>query len=134
MSRTYRRKDRKFKAHVRGRSGHFHAQKSERPPMYKNAIRIRCVAAVAEKWLFHSKEAAIEAAKYNWHQRLERDGEDRRERVYYCRTCGGWHLTKMSKEQWREKKAKVAEYLGTELDENDNFKDMPNKPKKYLGY
>lgn len=123
MSRTYRGKDRKKKGigryHRGSRTGQW---REEVPPCYRNARRQRCISSNTIKWWFHSKGAALEAAKYNFRNRSERGKTRKFERVYHCRTCDGWHLTTMDWDAWHDRKQEIADINGVELDEDGNFK------------
>lgn len=134
MSRTYRRKlkNRKMRRGITGKTRNGDALTKELPPCYQNARRTHCAAAGVTKWWFHSKGAAIEAAKYNYFERFNR-GQDRKfERAYHCSACDGWHLTTMDYEEWKNRKQELADLQGIELDENGNFKEQ--KPlRKYYG-
>lgn len=80
---------------------------------YRNAKKMMCASSGAKKWLFHSRGAAIDAA------RVYLDGDDFRykteekvARAYYCKACGGWHLTKMNLRQWNERKREMRRLRG----------------------
>ena len=105
MSRTYRRNDRVNR--YRGekmRRGRKPFQTSENVALYRNAMRIQCSASLTEKWLFHSEEAALQAISYNKKERIRRDKPDKYERTYFCKACGGYHLTSKPKEVWLRNK------------------------------
>lgn len=130
MSRTYRRKlkNRKMKRGQTGKTRNGDALTKELPPCYRNAMRVRCAAAGTTKWWFHSKGAAVEAAKYNYTERFNRGQNRKYERAYQCKACGGWHLTTMDYDEWMERKQELADLQGIELDENGNFsKEKPLK-------
>ena len=141
MSRTYRRKKKGSTKNWnrlarKNRIGDPNALSYGLPPCYKNAKRMRCAAACAMKWWFHSKGAAIEAAKYNYNNRFQNSKAKKYERAYYCRACNGWHLTTMDWETWHNRKAEIAELQGIELDENGNFigkKPTERYPDSYEG-
>lgn len=134
MSRTYRRKI-KNRIARRGHSGktrNGEALTKDLPPCYKNAKRVHCAAAGVTKWWFHSRNAAIEAAKFNWQNRFNNGKNQKYERTYHCSACDGWHLTTMNREEWQGRKQELADLQGIELDENGNFKEQ--KPlRKYYG-
>ena len=102
MSRTYRRKlkSRKMRRGQTGKTRNGDALTKELPPCYQNARRTHCAAAGVTKWWFHSKGAAIEAAKYNYFERFNRGQSRKYERAYHCSACDGWHLTTMDYEEW----------------------------------
>lgn len=134
MSRTYRRKlkSRKMRRGQTGKTRNGDALTKELPPCYQNARRTHCAAAGVTKWWFHSKGAAIEAAKYNYFERFNRGQEKKYERAYHCSACDGWHLTTMDYEEWKNRKQELADLQGIELDENGNFKEQ--KPlRKFYG-
>lgn len=134
MSRTYRRKlkSRKMRRGQTGKTRNGDALTKELPPCYQNARRTHCAAAGVTKWWFHSKGAAIEAAKYNYFERFNRGQSRKYERAYHCSACDGWHLTTMDYEEWKNRKQELADLQGIELDENGNFKEQ--KPlRKYYG-
>lgn len=134
MSRTYRRKlkSRKMRRGQTGKTRNGEALTKELPPCYQNARRTHCAAAGVTKWWFHSKGAAIEAAKYNYFERFNRGQDKKYERAYHCSACDGWHLTTMDYEEWKNRKQELADLQGIELDENGNFKEQ--KPlSKYYG-
>ena len=137
MSRTYRgvdkKKFKKGRVHRTSRTGQFRKQ-DELPACYKNARRQKCVSSNTIKWWFHSKAAAIEAVKYNYHIRFEKGKDKKFERAYYCRTCDGWHLTTMDWEEWHNRKQEIADINGVELDEKGNFTDykpITRYPRSY---
>ena len=76
---------------------------------YKNAKKVFCVFAGTKKWLFHSEGAAKDAASFyfknNGNKLFCRDGISAR--AYYCDACGGWHLTKMTLPQWKERQKEI---------------------------
>ena len=75
---------------------------------YKNARKTVCAASYCKKWLFHSKDAAIEAANFYFnHDGWRRKEKGLRARPYYCEACGGWHLTKMGYKEWNERKREI---------------------------
>ena len=126
MSRTYRKKGNATKhwgkqASRQSRVGNPFAFDREMPSCYKNAKRVRCAAANSMKWWFHSKDAAIEAAKYNWQERSETGKAQKFERAYRCHACNGYHLSTMDREAWHKRKEELARLQGLELDENGNF-------------
>lgn len=123
MSRTYRRKTKKHAGRSKpGKGRSAEAYIKEQPAVYRNATRVRCAASMSEKWMFHSKNAAIEAAKYNFTNKTKNFRENAvYERAYHCTACGGWHLTKMDIGQWLVRKKELATVNGVELDENGNF-------------
>lgn len=134
MSRTYRRKlkSRKMRRGMTGKTRNGDALTKELPPCYQNARRTHCAAAGVTKWWFHSKGAAVEAAKYNYFERFNRGQNRKYERAYHCSACDGWHLTTMDYEEWKNRKQELADLQGIELDENGNFKEQ--KPlRKYYG-
>lgn len=127
MSRTYRRKPEGLTKHWNrygkktrvGGQGNF---ERELPAFYRNAKRVRCAAAGSMKWLFKSQSAAVKAAGYNFHQRIDRGKAKEYERAYFCKACGGFHLTTMDRDAWKDRKQEIAEVCGTELDGKGNFK------------
>lgn len=128
MSRTYRRKSKNhpIRRGYSGKSRNGLSLTQDLPPCYKNAVRMRCVASGATKWWFHSKSAAVNAAKYNFFNKINSGKKPKYERAYFCKTCGGYHLTTMNLEEWKVRKAELAELQGLELDENGNFtKEKP---------
>lgn len=134
MSRTYRRKlkSRKMRRGMTGKTRNGDALTKELPPCYQNARRTHCAAAGVTKWWFHSKGAAVEAAKYNYFERFNRGQNRKYERAYHCSACDGWHLTTMDYKEWKNRKQELADLQGIELDENGNFKEQ--KPlRKYYG-
>lgn len=77
-------------------------------PNYRNARKTMCAASGCEKWLFHSKGAAVEASKYYFNNDGWRQKEKgQKARSYYCGACGGWHLTKMSYKEWNGRRKMI---------------------------
>lgn len=128
MSRTYRRKKKgstkNWNKYRGNRIGSPDALAKGLPPYYKNAKRMRCAASGSVKWWFHSKDAAIAAAKYNCQNRFENGKARKYERAYHCKSCDGWHLTTMDWEAWHDRKAELARLNGIELDEKGNFTEL----------
>lgn len=125
MSRTYRRTGKRSvnagKYHKGSRVGSW---RECYPPCYRNARRQRCIASGSVKWWFHSRGAAIEAAKFNFKNRFERGKGKKFERAYHCRACGGYHLTSMNVDEWRDRKQEIADINGVELNDEGNFESL----------
>lgn len=136
MSRTYRRKAKNTTRHwkkctsAKQRRGDTQSFSKELPAVYKNAKRMRCVSSNSTKWWFHSREAAIEAAKYNCQRKTMENKPRKYERAYFCHSCNGYHLTTMNLDEWQSRKAELARVQGLELDKNGNFID-PKPTNKY---
>lgn len=136
MSRTYRRqyksKNHRGRRGYSGKSRNGEALMKELPVCYRHAVRTYCAAAGTTKWLFKSQGAAINAAKFNYYNKFNNGKQAKYERAYHCSACGGFHLTTMNRDEWKVRKAELAEIQGLELDENGNFTEK--KPlREYYG-
>lgn len=64
----------------------------------KNGIQLLCPDT--EKIIFPSeKEAKLELRRISFMAQKQKKPQ----RAYECTTCGGWHLTSISIEEWRNK-------------------------------
>lgn len=122
MSRTFRGRVKKHRRGYSGKSRNWTTYTQDLPPVYRNAKRMKCANSMAEKWWFHSKEAALAAASYNFKLKFAKGKHNiSKERAYYCHSCDGWHLTHYKLDEWKERKQKLAALQGLTLDEKGNF-------------
>lgn len=82
--------------------------------------RVYCPSCLRSKMLFESEEKANSFIRFNSAEIMELNGKAPM-RSYYCRFCGGWHITSISSEQ-----------KGQEMDQldQDRFEKLTNGQAK----